>query len=135
MTENIAEKTCTPCRGGIPPLTKDEAAGYLSQTPGWDLLDDGHLIRRKSKFDDFKQALAFADEAGWRKRRDMTPTSASAGAMQRSRCRPTRIRACMGMISCWRRRSTTCRGHPEIQVRPACRCRLRPAITLFREFG
>ncbi|NRP74501.1 putative pterin-4-alpha-carbinolamine dehydratase [Ensifer psoraleae] len=64
MTENIAEKSCTPCRGGVPPLTRDEAAGYLSQTPGWDLLDDGHQIRRKFKFDDFKQALAFVDEVG-----------------------------------------------------------------------
>ena len=25
MTETLAEKTCTPCRGGIPPLTRDEA--------------------------------------------------------------------------------------------------------------
>jgi len=64
MTENIAEKSCTPCRGGIPPLTRDQAAGYVSQTPGWDLLDDGHLIRRKFKFDDFKQALAFVDKVG-----------------------------------------------------------------------
>lgn len=64
MTGNIAEKSCTPCRGGIPPLTSDEAAGYLRQTPGWDLLDDGHLIRRKFKFGDFKQALAFVNEVG-----------------------------------------------------------------------
>ncbi|MEY9195873.1 4a-hydroxytetrahydrobiopterin dehydratase [Sinorhizobium fredii] len=64
MTENIAEKSCTPCRGGIPPLTRDEAAGYLSQIPGWELLDDGHLIRRSFKFADFKQALTFVDEVG-----------------------------------------------------------------------
>ena len=25
MTETLVEKTCTPCRGGIPPLTRAEA--------------------------------------------------------------------------------------------------------------
>ena len=25
MSETLAEKTCTPCRGGVPPLTRDEA--------------------------------------------------------------------------------------------------------------
>lgn len=27
----LAEKTCTPCRGGIPPLTPEEAEGYRAQ--------------------------------------------------------------------------------------------------------
>jgi 4a-hydroxytetrahydrobiopterin dehydratase len=26
MTEALAEKTCTPCRGGVPPLARDELA-------------------------------------------------------------------------------------------------------------
>ena len=33
MTDGIAQKTCTPCRGGVAPLTQPEADGYLSQTP------------------------------------------------------------------------------------------------------
>jgi hypothetical protein len=28
MTETLAEKTCTPCRGGIPPLTREEAERF-----------------------------------------------------------------------------------------------------------
>ncbi len=64
MAENIAQKTCTPCRGGIPPLTEKEAGGYLSQTPGWKLLEAGHLIRRKFKFADFREALTFIDGVG-----------------------------------------------------------------------
>jgi 4a-hydroxytetrahydrobiopterin dehydratase len=35
----LVEKTCTPCRGGIPPLTQDEAETFLGQAPGWALLD------------------------------------------------------------------------------------------------
>ena len=42
MPNTLAAKSCTPCRGGIPPLTIEEAQGYLAQAPGWDLLDDGH---------------------------------------------------------------------------------------------
>ena len=28
MTETLAEKTCTPCRGGVPPLGRDEALRF-----------------------------------------------------------------------------------------------------------
>jgi 4a-hydroxytetrahydrobiopterin dehydratase len=33
MTETLAEKKCTPCRGGIAPLTHEEAERFRSQTP------------------------------------------------------------------------------------------------------
>jgi len=29
MATALADKTCTPCRGGVPPLTPKEAEGYL----------------------------------------------------------------------------------------------------------
>ncbi|HET6223723.1 MAG TPA: 4a-hydroxytetrahydrobiopterin dehydratase [Dongiaceae bacterium] len=64
MTENIAQKSCTPCRGGIPPLTLAEADRYLSQTPGWELLEEGHLVRRKFKFANFRDSLAFIGKIG-----------------------------------------------------------------------
>jgi hypothetical protein len=33
MTETLAEKICTPCRGGIPPLARDEAPRLQAQAP------------------------------------------------------------------------------------------------------
>src|SRR6516164_5417365 len=42
MIESLAQKKCTPCRGGIPPLTHDEAERFRSQTPNWELRDDSH---------------------------------------------------------------------------------------------
>jgi hypothetical protein len=33
MTETLAQKTCTPCRGGIPPLTRDEAEKLRAKLP------------------------------------------------------------------------------------------------------
>ena len=44
MTEILAEKTCTPCRGGIPPLTRQEAEALLAQAPDWSLVDEAHRV-------------------------------------------------------------------------------------------
>ena len=34
MTE-LAGKTCTPCRSGVPPLERAAAERYLREAPGW----------------------------------------------------------------------------------------------------
>ena len=64
MPNTLAAKSCTPCRGGIPPLTIKEAQGYLAQAPGWDLLDDGRKIQRTYRFKNFREALGFVQRAG-----------------------------------------------------------------------
>jgi 4a-hydroxytetrahydrobiopterin dehydratase len=64
MSATLAEKTCTPCRGGIPPLTLEEAEGYRVQAPDWALRDDGTRIERSYKFKNFSEALAFVRKAG-----------------------------------------------------------------------
>ena len=64
MTDVLAAKSCTPCRGGIPPLTKDEASNYLAQTKGWKLLKDGTLIARDYAFDNFREAMDFVIKVG-----------------------------------------------------------------------
>ncbi len=64
MTEALAEKTCTPCRGGVPPLTSDEALRFQGQAPGWELRDDAHRIERSFRFRNFREALAFVQQVG-----------------------------------------------------------------------
>jgi 4a-hydroxytetrahydrobiopterin dehydratase len=64
MPNALAAKSCTPCRGGVPPLTTDEAQGYLAQAPNWDLLDDGRKIQRTYRFKNFREALGFVQRAG-----------------------------------------------------------------------
>ena len=64
MTEALATKTCTPCRGGIPPLTRDEAERFHKEAPDWSLLDDAHRIERSFRFGDFRQALDFVAKVG-----------------------------------------------------------------------
>ena len=64
MTETLAEKICTPCRGGIPPLTRDEAQHFQVQAPNWELGDNAHRIERTFRFRNFREALAFVQEVG-----------------------------------------------------------------------
>ncbi|HJS85562.1 MAG TPA: 4a-hydroxytetrahydrobiopterin dehydratase [Acetobacteraceae bacterium] len=63
MATALAEKTCTPCRGGIPPLTPEEAGGYLAQAPGWALVDGATRIERTYRFKNFREAFAFVSRA------------------------------------------------------------------------
>ncbi|MBV9270983.1 MAG: 4a-hydroxytetrahydrobiopterin dehydratase [Candidatus Eremiobacteraeota bacterium] len=60
----LAEKTCVPCRGGIPPLRPDEIAPLLGQLNGdWEVVENHHL-RKTYRFKNFKEALAFTNRVG-----------------------------------------------------------------------
>lgn len=61
---SLTEKTCTPCRGGVDPMGRDEAQRYLRDVPGWELDDDGKRIRRGFKFKNFAVAQAFVNQVG-----------------------------------------------------------------------
>jgi 4a-hydroxytetrahydrobiopterin dehydratase len=64
MAEALVEKTCTPCRGGVPPLTRPEAEELLPQAPEWALMDDAHRIEKTFRFGNFREALAFVQKVG-----------------------------------------------------------------------
>jgi 4a-hydroxytetrahydrobiopterin dehydratase len=64
MAEALVEKACTPCRGGIPPLTQEEAERFHPQAPEWELRDDAHRIERSFRFRNFREALNFVHEVG-----------------------------------------------------------------------
>jgi 4a-hydroxytetrahydrobiopterin dehydratase len=64
MTEQLLEQTCVPCRGGIPPLSLDEARHLLQQTPDWTLLDEGRLLQRTFRFANFRGSLNFVRDVG-----------------------------------------------------------------------
>jgi 4a-hydroxytetrahydrobiopterin dehydratase len=59
----LAEKSCTPCRGGIPPLTEREAAAYRTQAPDWELRDQATRIERTYRFKNFGEAFGFVERA------------------------------------------------------------------------
>ncbi len=60
----LTAKTCTPCQGGIDPLTPTEAEGYLPEAPGWALNDAATRIERKFDFGNFVDALDFVNKLG-----------------------------------------------------------------------
>ncbi|SIO56065.1 pterin-4-alpha-carbinolamine dehydratase [Bradyrhizobium erythrophlei] len=62
MTEALASKTCTPCRGGIPPLTREHAE--LFQAQARQLAEEAHRIERSFRFRNFREALAFVQKIG-----------------------------------------------------------------------
>jgi 4a-hydroxytetrahydrobiopterin dehydratase len=60
----LADKVCTPCRGGVPPLEGEELerlAGELGG--GWQVID-GHHLEKEYRFPDFRQALDFTNRIG-----------------------------------------------------------------------
>jgi 4a-hydroxytetrahydrobiopterin dehydratase len=61
---SLTAKTCVPCQGGIPPLTRVESEHYLKEVPAWTLSDDGVWIERTFAFGDFAGALTFVDRVG-----------------------------------------------------------------------
>jgi len=64
MVDNIVQKTCVPCKGGIPPLTREEASRYMPQTPGWEMSAEGQQISRSFKLANFRDTLAFVEKVG-----------------------------------------------------------------------
>ena len=59
----LADKTCVPCRGGIPPLKGAELEALRKQVPGWDVVNEHHL-KRGCTFPDFQSALNFVNRVG-----------------------------------------------------------------------
>jgi len=60
---SLISKTCTPCRGGIPPLSPEEVEAHRRQTPEWTVLDDAHRIQRTFRFKNFAEAFGFVQRA------------------------------------------------------------------------
>ena len=62
-SEPLVSKTCTPCRGGVPPLTREEVEAHRSETPDWTVRDGPDRIERRFPFKDFAEAFAFVSKA------------------------------------------------------------------------
>jgi len=63
MTD-LAEQTCVPCRGGVPPMEAQEAERLLARLDdGWDVVEVHHL-QRSYEFPDFAEALDFVNAIG-----------------------------------------------------------------------
>lgn len=63
-TDALADQTCEPCRGGVPPLKGAALAEWrLRLDNAWTVVDEHHL-ERTFTFANFKDALAFTNRIG-----------------------------------------------------------------------
>jgi 4a-hydroxytetrahydrobiopterin dehydratase len=64
MVGTLVAKTCTPCRGGIPPLTPQEAERFHVDVPQWEIRDEARRIERTFRLGNFREALALVQRVG-----------------------------------------------------------------------
>jgi 4a-hydroxytetrahydrobiopterin dehydratase len=63
---DLANKTCVPCRGGVPPLKGQDLANLHQQLPHnqyWKVVGEHHLTRTYT-FPNFREALDFVNKVG-----------------------------------------------------------------------
>ena|SRR3990172_5998505 len=58
---DLRQKRCVPCEGGVPTLGKPEVEKLLGQVPGWEL--DGKWIIKEFQFKNFIEAIKFVNRA------------------------------------------------------------------------
>ena len=61
---SLADRTCEPCKGGVPPRKGSDLAKWASELGnGWQTVNEHH-IEKLFEFPDFCQALAFTNRVG-----------------------------------------------------------------------
>ena len=60
MTNDLSQKRCVPCEGGMPPLPEDKVQELIKQVPDWSL-EEGKVIR-KFQFKNFREAIDFVNK-------------------------------------------------------------------------
>lgn len=61
--ENLVQKKCVPCEGGVPPLKGEALQEYLDQVAGWEQVNEHHIVKTYT-FPDFVAALSFVNKIG-----------------------------------------------------------------------
>lgn len=66
MTDELADRRCRPCEGGVEPLRADQSAALLEALHSdWSLSDDGLEIARMFEFPAYSRSLGFANAVAW----------------------------------------------------------------------
>ncbi len=66
MPENLSQRHCKPCEGGVEPLTREQAEALMQALHSdWSITDDGLHIVRTVTFPDYGRTLGFANAVGW----------------------------------------------------------------------
>lgn len=60
-SDELVQKKCLPCEGGVDPVGPQEAAAQLKNLSGWRLSDDGKRIRKEWVVKNFMAGMKFFD--------------------------------------------------------------------------
>ncbi len=63
MDSSLAERTCIPCRGGVPPLGAAEIGPLLAQIDDWTVVE-GHHLEKRYRVKNFALALDLVNRIG-----------------------------------------------------------------------
>ncbi|MFC1703799.1 4a-hydroxytetrahydrobiopterin dehydratase [Candidatus Omnitrophota bacterium] len=58
---NLVDKRCKACKGGMPPMVKEQSQEYLAKVLGWELVE-GTKIKKEFKFKKFLDSIAFVNK-------------------------------------------------------------------------
>lgn len=63
--DELSAMKCAPLKGPEHALPRAQVLEWLALLPGWETAADGAELRKRFKFPDFADALAFANALGW----------------------------------------------------------------------
>ena len=65
--DELADKKCVPCEGGIPAFDTAEIHKYLKKVDGWNVKkdkDESFFIEKEFKFENFLKSQEFVNDVG-----------------------------------------------------------------------
>ena len=65
--DDLANKKCIPCEGGIPAFDKSEIHKYLKKVDGWNVKsdeDNSFYLIKNFKFKNFEESQSFVNKVG-----------------------------------------------------------------------
>jgi len=66
MTENLSQRHCKPCEGGVEPLTREQSEALLQALHSdWSVSEDDLRIVRTVSFPDYGRTLGFTNAVAW----------------------------------------------------------------------
>lgn len=66
MSEDLAERRCKPCEGGVLPLSSEQSRALLGALHAdWSLSADGLSIARTFEFAAYSRTLGFSNAVAW----------------------------------------------------------------------
>ena len=60
--DQLTNKKCVPCEGGVPKFNAEEAAEQIKQLTGWELSEDNQRIRKSWVVTNFLAAMSFFEK-------------------------------------------------------------------------